>query len=283
MGQGPVHVVFILMLPGASVQPGGGALERADYRKTDHKTTGPPSQRAKRALTLTRENGISESNEEIMATKPFGLHGLGRAPFVLARARRLTWFLVAGACLLLVSGCVTWFRATGPVLYKPSCDLGPVLSLQVPEQIETLAGLPRTETVFENGTNRFGGRLPDEIKEKLYLKEGATEYTFIVFYGDTAAIKEYGRDRERHVFRETTENGLTGRLHYTEEPRADPEGGLVPMGEFISRADFRLHNLYIRVETTARAEKGEKPQNDKLTRAVVDLARMLSATLRPRK
>jgi hypothetical protein len=55
MGQGPVHVVFILMLPGASVQPGGGALERADYRKTDHKTTGPPSQRAKRALTLTRE------------------------------------------------------------------------------------------------------------------------------------------------------------------------------------------------------------------------------------
>ena len=56
MGQGPVLVVFILMLPGASVQPGGGALERADYRKTDHKTTGPPSQRAKRALTLTRES-----------------------------------------------------------------------------------------------------------------------------------------------------------------------------------------------------------------------------------
>jgi hypothetical protein len=30
MGQGPVHVVFILMLPGASVQPGCGALVRAD-------------------------------------------------------------------------------------------------------------------------------------------------------------------------------------------------------------------------------------------------------------
>ena len=220
--------------------------------------------------------GISESNEESMTTKPFGLHGLVWSPFGPAIAGKLLLFLALSASLLLVSGCFTWFRPSGPVLYKPSCDLGPVLRLQFPEQIGTLPGVPRTETIVENGMNKIvGGRQPDEIKEWFNFKDGATEYTFIVFYSEVAAIKEYRRDRERHVFRETTENGLIGRVHYTEQPRADPEGGLVPMGEFISRADFRLHNVYIRVVTLAHAMDHEKPQNDKLTNAVKDLAQML--------
>ncbi len=124
-----------------------------------------------------------------------------------------------------------------------------------------------------------GGRQPDEIKEWFNFKDGATEYTFIVFYSKAAAIKEYGRDRERHVFRETTENGLTGRVHYTEQPRADPEGGSVPMGYYISRADFRVHNLYMRVETKTRSQEGEKPQNEKLSNAVKDLGQMLNEAL----
>jgi hypothetical protein len=191
--------------------------------------------------------------------------------------RWLTPSMVVSVCLLLVSGCAALVRPTTPVIHKPlPCDLSPVLNLRFPEQIGTLAGVPRTETIVENGINkRVGGRQPDEIKEWFDFKEGATEYTFIVFYSEAAAIKEYGRDSDRHVFREATENGLTGRVHYTEEPRADPEGGSGPMGYYLSRADFRLHNLYVRVVTKSR----DKPQNDKLSNAVKDLGQMLSKAL----
>jgi hypothetical protein len=215
-----------------------------------------------------------------MTTEPFGLHGMVWSPFGLAIARKLTSFLAVSAGLLFVSGCVTWFRPSGPVLYKPSCDLSPVLRLQFPEQIDTLPGVPRTETFFKNGTNRFGGRLPDEIKERFNFKEGATEYTFIVFFTTAAASRWYESETKDHpVFREISQDGLAGCVYYTEEPRADPEGGLVPLGYFISRADFRVHNLYISVETTAHVEEGEKPQNDKLTNAVKDLARMLNGAV----
>jgi len=195
---------------------------------------------------------------------------------------RLLTVLICGCLLFLAPGCicVSLFRPTTPVLHRPlPCDLGPILTLQLPDRVDSLADVPRTETFSQGGTNRYGGPLPDGIKEHFCLTKGATEYRFIVFHNEAAAIKEYGRDSDRSVFRETTENGLTGRVHYTEEPRADPEGGSGPMGYYISRADFRLHNLYIRVETKARADQGEKPQNDKLSNAVKSLGQMLRATL----
>jgi hypothetical protein len=209
------------------------------------------------------------------------LDGLQNAPFKILP-------IICGL-LLFVSGCLSPFNPSWPLLYKPNCDISPVLKLQLPEQIDTLAGVPRTETVFENGTNKFGGPLPDEIKEMVYLKKGTSEYKFdgkvyllkdtteyklVVFYNEAAAIKEYGRDKERHVFREITENGLTGRVHYTEQPRSDPEGGSGPMGYYVSRAYFRLHNVFIRVTT-----QDDKPQSDKLTIAVKDLAKMLNVAL----
>ena len=190
--------------------------------------------------------------------------------------------LACGCLLLLAPGCicVSLFRPTTPVLHKPlPCDLEAVLTLQLPKRIDTLAGLPRTETFSQGGTNRYGGPLPDGIQEHFCLTQGATEYRFIVFKSDAAAIKVYGGDSDRNVFREAMENGLTGRVHYTEEPRADPEGGSGPMGYYISRADFRLHNLYIRVKTKAHSDQGEKPQNDKLANAVSELAKMLSVSL----
>jgi hypothetical protein len=200
---------------------------------------------------------------------------------MIARTQPLT-VLTCGCLLLLGAGCicVSMFRPTTPVLHKPSpCDLDSVLTLQLPERVDTLGDVPRTETFSQGGTNSYGGPLPDGIKEHFCLTKGATEYRFIVFHTEAAAVKEYGRDSDRNVFRETTENGLTGRVHYTEEPRADGEGGRVPMGYYISRADFRLHNLYIRVETKAHEARGEKPQNDKLANAVRDLAQMLSASI----
>jgi hypothetical protein len=171
-------------------------------------------------------------------------------------------------------------------LYKPSGDLEPVLTLTLPEQIDTLAGIPRTETIVENGFNKLLGEQEvdrSRARRELFylrkggtLKEGPTEYQFFLFHTDAAATNEYTwAKRGRRVFRETTENGLNGCIYYTEEPRADPEGGSAPMGYYISRADFRLRNLYIRVET----QDYEKPHNEKLTGAVVDLAQMLRATV----
>lgn len=222
-------------------------------------------------------NGISESNEESMTTKAFELGGLNLSPREQDLLRKLTPVMVS-TFLVLVSGCAALFRPSSPVLYKPSCDLNPVLSLQLPERIDTLAGVPRSETIVENGINMLTGRRhrSADIKDWFYLRRGGIEYQVIIFHGNIGCVEWYQSEKKHHpVFRETTENGLTGRVHYTEEPRADPEGGSVPMGYYISRADFRLHNLYIRVVTKDR----DKPQNDKLANAVKDLAQMLNVAL----
>jgi hypothetical protein len=223
-----------------------------------------------------------------MASKTSGLRGLNLSPLGQSVSRKLTQFVIVGGCLLLLSGCAMRFPQNGWILHKPSCDISPVLKLQLPEQIDTLAGVPRTEIIVENGINKkVGGRQPDEIKEMFYFREGTseykfdgkvyllkdtTEYKFIVFYSEAAAIKWYGTDSNRNVFHETTANGLMGRVHYTEESRAESGGG---MGDYTSRADFRLHNLYIRVTTEDR----KTPHNDKLSNAVKHLAQMLGAAL----
>jgi len=209
------------------------------------------------------------------------------------RARiQILLLLICGCLLLLVPGCicVSMFRPTTPVLHKPSpCDLGPVLTLSLPQDITTLAGVPRTESIVEGGYNKSVERQEagrrDSRRELFYFRMGGTpevgltEYMFALFHSDAAAAEEYEWAKRDHpVFREATENGLAGRVHYTEEPRADPEGGSGPMGTYISRADFRLHNLYIRVETHAHVENHEKPQNDKLANAVRELAQMLSVS-----
>lgn len=211
--------------------------------------------------------------------KAFGSHGLVWSPFGQAVARKLSLVFLASACLLLLSGCAALFRPTSPVLYKASCDLSPVLTLELPERIDALAGVPRSETIVEAGINKLTGRehRSADIKDWFYLRSGGVEYQVIIFYSSTGCAEWYESEKkDPPVFREATGNGLAGRVHYTEEPRADPEGGSGPMGYYLSRADFRLHNLYIRVVTKAHVAEGEKPQNDKLSNAVKDLGQMLS-------
>ena len=190
-------------------------------------------------------------------------------------ARELMTTGLAGVCLFLVSGCAL-FRPTQPVLHKASCDLSPVLALHLPKYINTLAGCPRDETHVENGFNtHVGGRQPDDIKEMFDLKNGNAEYRFILFFSDSAAVRWYESEKTDHpVFQETTADDCSGCVHYTEQPRADPEGGSGLMGYYISRASFRLHNVFIRVTT-----QDDRPQSDKLTIAVNGLARMLSVAL----
>lgn len=182
--------------------------------------------------------------------------------------------------------CVTLFRPTSPVLYKPTFDLGPVLALRLPEHINALDGIPRTESIVEGGFNKLLGKHEGDgraARRELFYsrkvgtwKEGFVDYQFILFHTDDAAIKHYDFMKNLYrVFRETTENGLAGRVYYTEEPRADPEAGSGPTGSYISRADFCLHNLYVRVEANGH----QKPPNDRLTEAIRELAHMLSAAL----
>ena len=145
--------------------------------------------------------------------------------------------------------------------------------MHFPEHIDTLPGVPRDKTIAENGINKGeGSRSPDDIKEFFFLKRDDVEFQFEIFFSDSAAIRLYEPWKHDHpVFRETTVDGCSGCVHYTEEPRSDPEGGSSPMGYYISRASFRLHNVLIRLSA-----QDNELQSDKLTNAIRDLGQMLS-------
>ena len=184
-------------------------------------------------------------------------------------------FMLAIACLLLSSsGC------SRPLLYRPSCDLHPVLAVPYPDHIDTLSRCPRDETHAEGGINKHsGGRQPDDIKEMFNLTKGGAEYRFNLFFSDSGAAQWYESEKrfmaEHHpVFREVTTNGCTACLYYTEQPRADPEGGWAPMGYYVSRVCFRVRNAVVEIEV-----RQNKPRTDDLSLAVQDLAQMLSAAL----
>jgi hypothetical protein len=154
--------------------------------------------------------------------------------------------------------------------------------MQVPDHIDTLAGCPRDKTVVENGINKGeGSRRTDGTKELFFLTKGDCQYEVWLFFTDGDALGLYESDKHypfatKHypVFRETVTDGCSGCLRYTEQERADPEGGSGAMGVYHSRASFRLHNAFIRVTT-----QDTTSQSDKLSIAVKDLAQMLNAAL----
>jgi hypothetical protein len=82
-------------------------------------------------------------------------------------------------------------------LYKPSCDLQPILALRLPDYIETLAGCPRDQTIAKDGLGNDGYRAPDDQKEFFYYRNGKgefdcdVEYEFHVFFHEAAAVKWY--------------------------------------------------------------------------------------------
>ena len=191
-------------------------------------------------------------------------------------AHELAMTSLVGACFFsLTSGCVL-FRPTSPVLHEPNCDLSPVLAVQLPAYIDTLSAIPRDRTIAENGKYVDDGtRSADDMKEFFYVKKGDVEYQFQLFFNEGSAIRFYESWKRDHpVFRETTVDGCSACVHFTEQPRSDPEGGSTPMGYYISRASFRLHNVLIRVTA-----QDNKPQSDTLTNAIKDLAQMLNGAL----
>jgi len=186
--------------------------------------------------------------------------------------------ILASGCLLFITcGCLlTSIRSAWPLLYKPSCDLQPVLSLRLPDRIETLAACPRDETYAVNGINKSGERWPDNAKEFFRLRRAETDFESWVFFTENAAVERYQSEKRwiskggQSVFREVTEDGRNICVYYTKQERADPEGGSGPMGIYHARASFRLRNAFIGVETTETRAK-----SDTLSLAVRDLAQML--------
>jgi hypothetical protein len=199
------------------------------------------------------------------------------------------------AKLILVSSCLIFFTCGclitsnmvnfWPLLYKPSCDVQPVLAIQMPVYVETLAGCPRDETIVENGLGGAGHRAPDDEKEFFYFRKGKGEfdydvqYEFHVFFSEAAAVKWYEsekrwRSKDDPVFQEMSGDSGIACLHYTKQERADPEGGSVPLGDYHARASFRLRNTFISITTNERTSK-----SDKLAFAVKDLAQMLTVAL----
>jgi hypothetical protein len=185
--------------------------------------------------------------------------------------------LVGMVCLLC--GCiqlVALLRPRSPVLHEADCDLSPVLGLKLPERIETLARVPRDMTVVENGIIVDEGTRDGEgMKEFFFLRQsdGRTEYMFAVFFTEEAAIAWYEAEKKAYrVFRECNVDGCSGCVHYSQEPRSDPEGGSSPMGYCASRASFRLRNAVILVTVWRDTLKSEK-----LPKAVKELGQMLRA------
>ena len=196
---------------------------------------------------------------------------------------KLVSIMIIVTCLLLVSGCV-YFRPRSPIKYKPNYDISPIMALKFPERIDTLPGFPKTEIIVENGISPSTGDKHKDIKEWFNLRLDQTKYEYLVEWSEYMIIICYNEEKAKKeyecwkqfvpVFREITENGITTCIHYTKQPRADPEGGSVPMGYYISQADFLIHNLYIRVKT-----RDNSPKSDKLSDAIKELARMLSESL----
>jgi hypothetical protein len=183
--------------------------------------------------------------------------------------------LINCGLLLLLAGCGIFVKTT----YRPSCDLQPVLTMKLPNPIETFAGCPRDKTIVENGINKIvGGRQADDIKELFWLTKGDAEYEFDLFFSESAAVHWYESEKNdpftrkyRPVFREITADNRSGCVHYTMRPQG--EWGL-PVNYYYSRASFRLHNACISVTT-----QDDKPRSDNLTIAVGDLAQMLGTAL----
>jgi hypothetical protein len=202
--------------------------------------------------------------------------------------RTLAKLILVSSCLLFVTcGCLITSNMVNiwPLLYKPSCDVQPVLAIQMPNYIETLASCPRDETLVTNGLTKDGYRAPDDEKEFFYFRKGKGEfdydvqYEFDLYFSEAAAVKRYESEKrwsskDDPVFRETSGDSGSACVHYTKQERADPEGGSAPMGIYHSRATFRLRNTYISITTNDRTSK-----SDKLASAVRDLAQMLTLAL----
>lgn len=183
---------------------------------------------------------------------------------------------------VLLSGC--WRE----IISKPVCDPSPVLSLKIPNQIETLARFPRDRTVVEMGIDtRRGTRELYDIKERLILRKAKsekwlfTEYDLSLCYTEEAARKYFERNKNfytnpysRTIYSELNHSEYNFYVLYVVRPRADIEGFHEPSDFYRSRCSFRLRNLVIWVDV-----RHKEKQSKMLNEAIQQLANLLSNAL----
>jgi hypothetical protein len=175
--------------------------------------------------------------------------------------------------ILFASGCCH------PLLYKPTCDPTPILSLNLPDRIDTLVHCPRNETHVENGINKHSGYpQPDQIKEMFNLDNEFGAYRFTLFFNEPAA-KDYYEFMKKSgripVFSQVETNGVAFSLSYVEQPRSDPEGFCAPMRYYVSSGHVRLRNLVVGIGV-----RQDNPHSDSLTKAVRYLSDILSDAIK---
>ena len=190
--------------------------------------------------------------------------------------RLLTVYLLLALAVLAIfisGGC-------GPLLYEPRCNSDSLLSLKVPEHIDTLARYPRDKTYLENGIDEdTGSPAPDHMKEMFDASYERAKYHFFLFFDDAAAKEDFESSKKLiaedvPIFSEVTRDGITFCLFQVERPRSDPEGGWRPLSFYISRAYAKINNLVVDIEVHHK-----ELESDALTRAVEHLADTLKKAL----
>jgi hypothetical protein len=167
-----------------------------------------------------------------------------------------------------------------PLLYTPRFDPSPVLSLGISEYVNSLASIPRDETVVENGINKnTGGVQPDDVKERFYLNTPNAHYTFALYFSETSAGKSYQFNKEygeinNPVFSESGKGINRAYVRHVKQPRSDPEGFCQPMGYYTSSCGFQLQNVLVTIGV-----QHDEQESESLNQAIIALADLIKNAL----
>jgi hypothetical protein len=191
------------------------------------------------------------------------------------KIRSLLNCIIMGA-MVFMSGCIC-----KPILYEPKHDPSPlILSLKIPQSIETLSGIPRDRTMVENGIIlATGSRQTYGVKEAIIIKKGAeyapsVTYVFTLYYSVLHAKKDFElfkNDRfiKPFFFGEAEEHAYY--ITYILQDQGRNGFFCETSPYFHSHAGFRLRNLFIEIRVI-----DEENKFDSLTRAVEYIADILA-------
>jgi hypothetical protein len=188
-------------------------------------------------------------------------------------------FIVMGSMMVL-PGCLY----CGPLFHKPSHDPSPlILSLTVPEKVESLSRIPKDRTIVENGVATVAGR-----QEKRDVKEWFTigsrpayapgvTYDLMVCYSEEDAKKKFEFYKNDDSVPPYFTGGFADRAYFIRYIVQDRRGDTgVPF--VCERSDyqswyaaFRLRNVFIRINVL-----DSKDNPDALTKPVKYLADLLA-------
>ena len=190
--------------------------------------------------------------------------------------RTLIICIIAGVAILMPGCCK-------PILYKPSRDPSSIIfALKLPQEIKTLMGIPRDTTRVQKTDEDRKYLPPHAVKESFELVRKTkgdypygVKYTFSLFFDEESANKFfYGwysfYQKTGRMFCENKSDNRNYFITYVEHPRSDAGGFCLPMSYYSQSAVFRLGNLVVKIDVTAK-----KRTSDLLTEYIEYLAEIL--------